>query len=201
MQVPLSQQALAYGNASRGGPHKANGKRERSNMKKAFAVICLSCLLVGCISTKVTQPAANTADLGRFQSVKIVMKDSVATAYSRESMPIFAGMLTGKLQSLGFLVTDFTPQMVLAVEVHEFSPGNRALRTFVGFGAGEALLKYTATFTDEAGNVLAQLEGGKSYNGLELVDNPTFKSDESTRMGMISYSVSQIAQFIQGGGT
>jgi hypothetical protein len=33
-----------------------------------------------------------------------------------------------------------------------------------------------------------------------MEDNPTFKSDEATRMGLISYSVSQIGEFIQNDG-
>ena len=66
----------------------------------------------------------------------------------------------------------------------------------VGFGAGRALLKYTARFKDPRGNLLAELEGGKAYTGMELVDNANLKSDESIRMGLISYSVSQIGAFI-----
>jgi hypothetical protein len=61
-------------------------------------------------------------------------------------------------------------------------------------------LKYTAQFKDPTGKLLAELEGGKAYHGLEMEDNPTFKSDEATRMGMISYSVSQIGEFIQNNG-
>ena len=49
--------------------------------------------------------------------------------------------------------------------------------------------------------LLAELAGGKAYHGLEVVDNPTLKSDESTRMGLISYSVSQIGDFLEAKGT
>ncbi len=90
--------------------------------------------------------------------------------------------------------------MTVEVTVREFSPGDRALRMLIGFGAGRALCKYTARFEDASGKLLAELEGGKSYHGSELVDNPTFKSDESTKMGLVSYSVSQIAQFVEHNG-
>jgi hypothetical protein len=40
------------------------------------------------------------------------------------------------------------------------------------------------------------MNGGKQFHGGEFVDNPTFKSDESIRMGLISRSVSQIGAFI-----
>ena len=49
--------------------------------------------------------------------------------------------------------------------------------------------------------LVAELAGGKAYYGLEVVDNPTLKSDESTRMGLISYSVSQIGDFLEAKGT
>ncbi len=86
------------------------------------------------------------------------------------------------------------------MNIQQFDPGNRALRTVVGFGAGRAVLKYTARFEDSHGKLLAELDGGKAYHGLEVVDNPTFKSDESTRMGLISYSVSQIGEFLDNNG-
>jgi len=41
----------------------------------------------------------------------------------------------------------------------------------------------TARFKDGSGQLLGEFEGGKAYHGMELVDNPTFKSDESTRWG------------------
>jgi hypothetical protein len=92
------------------------------------------------------------------------------------------------------------PEMVVDVTVHQFDSGNRALRMTIGFGAGRAVLKYTAQFKDPSGKLLAELQGGKAYHGAEVVDNPTFKSHESTRMGLISYSVSQIGEFIQNNG-
>ena len=69
-----------------------------------------------------------------------------------------------------------------------------------GQGAGRAVLKFTASFKDSEGQLLAEFEGGKSYHGVELVDNPTFKSDESTNLGLISYSISQIGNFLEKNG-
>ena len=47
---------------------------------------------------------------------------------------------------------------------------------------------------------LRRTAGGKAYHGLEMNVNANFKSNESLRMGMISYSVSQIGEFIQNDG-
>ena len=42
--------------------------------------------------------------------------------------------------------------------------------------------------------------GGKAYHGFEMNENTNLKSNESLRMGMISYSVSQIGEVIQNSG-
>lgn len=87
--------------------------------------------------------------------------------------------------------------MMVNVTISQFDPGNRTMRTLIGFGAGRAVLSFTAGIKDPNGKLLAELEGGKAYHGLEMADNPTFKSDESTRMGLISYSVSQIGIYFE----
>jgi hypothetical protein len=157
-------------------------------------------VLAGCVSPQVTKPSPTTVDLRRFHRVKLVVTDAVNSPYSREGVPMFEGLLKGKLQALGYTLVESGPEMVVGVTVHEFNEGNRTLRTIVGFGAGRAVLKFTAGFRDASGELIAELEGGKSYHGMEFGDNPTFKSDESTRMGLISYSVSQIGKFAQNSG-
>jgi hypothetical protein len=172
---------------------------ERKNMK-TITLICLTAatmLLAGCVSPKVTTPAPVAVDFHQFHNVRLILTDSANTAYSKEGLPMFEGLLRGRLQSFGYTLVEADPEMILDVKVHQFDPGNRALRTVIGFGAGRAVLKYTAQFKEPAGKLLAELEGGKAYHGLEVADNPTFKSDESTRMGLISYSVSQIGEFIE----
>jgi len=159
--------------------------------KNIFIVVAISvALLAGCVSPKVTTPAPAAVDFHQFHKVKLVLTDSAKTAYAKEGLPMFEGLLKGRLQSLGFTLVEADPELVVAVTVSQFDPGNRTMRTLIGFGAGRAVLKYTAQFQDPTGTLLAELEGGKAYHGLEVADNPTFKSDESTRMGPISYSVS-----------
>lgn len=167
---------------------------------KTAMLIGLTVLLTGCVTPQATKPLTVGVDLKQFRQVKLVVTDAVNTAYSKEGLPMFEGLLKGRLQPLGFTLVDAAPEMVVEVKVHQFAPGDRTLRTLVGFGAGRAVLQYTARFQDPAGKLLAELEGGKAYHGMELDDNPTFKSNESTQMGLISYSVSQIGQFIQNNG-
>jgi hypothetical protein len=171
-------------------------------MKKIVTVllVALAILLDGCVSPRVETPVPTAVDIKQFNEVKLVTTDEVNTPFSREGLPMFEGLIKAQLQSSGYTLVDSNAEMVIEVTVRELSPGNRALRTTVGFGAGRAVLKYTARFKDSHGNLLAKLEGGKAYTGMELEDNPTFKSDESTRMGLVSDSVSQIGRFIQDNG-
>ena len=158
--------------------------------------VALAALLVGCATPQVTTPVRAAVDIHQFNTATLVVVDGVNTPFSREGLPMFEGLLKGRMQSAGYTMVDSNAQMVLEITVNEFTPGDRALRLTVGFGAGRALLKYTARFEDSRGNLLAEMNGGKEFHGGEFVDNPTFKSDESIRMGLISYSVSQIGAFI-----
>ena len=163
-------------------------------------LVVTATVLPGCVTQQATKLPNTGVDLHRFHKVKLVVTDSANNAYAKEGVPMFEGLLKGRLQSLGYTLVEADPEMVVSVTVSRFDPGDRALRTLIGFGAGRAILTYTAQFQDPTGKLLAELEGGKAYHGLELVDNPTFKSDESTRMGLIAYSVSQIGEFIQTNG-
>ena len=156
--------------------------------------------LAGCVSPKVTTSAPAAVNFHQFHTVKLVVTDSAKTAYAKEGLPMFEGLLKGRLASLGYTLVEAEPGMMVNVTISQFDPGNRTMRTLIGFGAGRAVLKFTAQFKDPNGKLLAELEGGKTYHGLEMADNPTFKSDESTRMGLLSYSVSQIGEFIQNNG-
>ena len=163
-------------------------------------LVAAATVLPGCVTPHATKLPNTGVDLHQFHKVKLVVTDSANTAYAKEGLPMFEGLLKGRLQSLGYTLVEADPEMVLGVTVSRFDPGDRAMRTVIGFGAGRAILRYTARFQDPTGKLLAELEGGKAYHGSELVDNPVFKSDESTRMGLISYSVSQIGEFIQTNG-
>jgi len=158
--------------------------------------VALAALLVGCATPQVTTPVRAAVDIHQFNTATLVVVDGVNTPFSREGLPMFEGLLKGRMQSAGYTMVDSNAQMVVEVTVNEFTPGNRALRMTVGLGAGRALFKYTARFEDSRGNLLAELEGGKAYTGMELADNANLKSDESIRMGLISYPVSQIGAFI-----
>jgi hypothetical protein len=177
-------------------------KKSEVNMNKLAIPLLAAALaaLVGCVSPHVNKPAPTTVDLSHFHRVKLTVTDEVHSSSSQQAVPMFAGLLRGRLADIGYEFVEANPEMILEVRVNEFDEGDRALRFLVSFGAGRAVMKFTADFKDPSGNLLAELEGGKSYTGLELNDNALLKSDESTRMGMVSYPVSQIARFIEANG-
>lgn len=170
-------------------------------MKTTVLIIfILTLALTGCVTPEATKPPAKEVNLRQFQQLKLTVTNSVFTQYAIEAKPQFEGLLRGTLQSLGYSLVETNPQMVLIVDVTALEPGSRSTRFWVGFGAGKAVMRYTARFSDADGKLLAELKGGKAYSGMEFGDNPIFKSDEGIRMGMISRSVNQIADFIRHNG-
>jgi len=161
-----------------------------------FSIIFLS----ACVTSKTSKPTEEAIDFKQYKKVKLIVTDDVKTPYSIEGMPMFEGLLKGKLQSLGYLMTDQAEDMLLEIRVTGFKPGSATMRLLVGFGAGRAVLTYIADFKDRSGKLLATLDGGKSYHGMEIADNPLYKTEEEIRMGMIQLSVIQIAEFIKNNG-
>src|SRR5262245_48373985 len=169
--------------------------------RSVFVVLfSIAVVLAGCVTPEATKSPASNVNLREFQQLKLSVTNSVFTQYAIESKQQFEGLLRGTLQSLGYSLVDTNPQITLDVDVIELEPGSRGTRFWVGFGAGKAIMRYTAQFKDPDGKLLAELKGGKAYSGSEFSDNAIFKSDESIRMGMISKSVSQISEFIRNNG-
>lgn len=173
-------------------------RRIKTNMRIVFCLL-LSLLMAGCVTPHTTHHQASVK-LNEFRRINLIVTDAVGSSYSKESLPLFEGLLRGKLQSNGYTLVATNAELSLHVAITACDAGNRTLRTLIGFGAGRAVLKFTASFKDSEGQLLAEFEGGKSYHGVELVDNPTFKSDESTNLGLISYSISQIGNFLEKNG-
>jgi len=169
-------------------------------LRKLSILVFSIILLSACVTPKVSKPTEEAIDFKQYKKVKLIVFDEVKTPYSIEGMPMFEGLLKGKLQSLGYSMVEQDEDMLLEIRVTDFKPGSAALRFWVGFGAGRAVLIYIANFKDKSGKLLTALDGGKSYHGLEITDNPLYKTEEEIRMGMIQLSVIQIGQFIKNNG-
>jgi hypothetical protein len=165
-------------------------------------VFCISLVvsLISCVSTKSYKAVEGPIEFQNYKKIKLAIQDDVNTPYSSEGLPMFEGLLKGKLKSLGFQVVDVDEDMALDINVTAFKPGSTAARLLIGFGAGRAVFIYTANFKEKNGKLLTTLEGGKSYHGMEFIDNPLYKNDEELRMGMIQQAVIQIGDFIKNKG-
>jgi len=172
-------------------------------MRKLFKYVLCMFLIVftmSCVSTRSYKATDEPIEFKKYKKIKLAIQDDVNTLYSSEGIPMFEGLLKGKLISLGFQIVDVDEDMALDIKITGFKPGNAAARFFIGFGAGRAVFTYVANFKEKNGQFLTTLEGGKSYHGMELVDNPLYKTDEELRMGMIEQAVIQIADFIKNKG-
>ena len=88
---------------------------------------------------------------------------------------MFEGWLKDLLQSQDYSIVDSEPDMMISVMVTGFQPGRKFLGMYIwsyGFGKNMPVLTYRATFRDRSGSLIAELEGGKSYHGFELDENP-----------------------------
>ncbi len=172
-----------------------------SNLLKTIPCVLLALILVSCVTPQSHQSSNEPVNFKKYEKVKLVITDAVNTPYSANGLPMFEGLLKGKLRSIGYNVVESNEDMRLEINVNGLKPGNRALRTLVGFGAGRAVFTYVADFKEKDGRSITTLDGGKAYHGLEIADNPLYKSDEEILMGMFEQSVIQIGDFIRNNGT
>lgn len=70
--------------------------------------------LAGCVSPKVTTSAPAAVNFHQFHTVKLVVTDSAKTAYAKEGLPMFEGLLKGRRQSLGDTLVEAAPEMILS---------------------------------------------------------------------------------------
>ena len=167
---------------------------------RVLAIIVFSLVFAGCVSTHAFIPPGQVVDFKKYEKMKLEVQDDVHTAYSREGASLFKGLLKGQLESMGYEIVDQDPDAILNLRIITFTPGSKALRVLIAFGAGKAELTYLATVRSLSGETIAQLSGGKSYHGMELTDDQLFSSKERTRVDMIEKSVSQLTQFIRSNG-
>lgn len=164
-------------------------------------LILLIVLLQSCVSPSVVNPVSGGVNFRQYETVSVLVRDSIESQYSNESMEMFRGLLEGKLRALGYETVPTKGQFSIDVTLNEANPANTSLRLLIGFGAGRALLEYSAIFRNANGILLGSFDGGKSYTGMELVDNPLFKGRNREQFGMISEAVEQISQYVRSNGS
>ncbi|MGR9088789.1 MAG: DUF4410 domain-containing protein [Gammaproteobacteria bacterium] len=164
-------------------------------------------LLASCVSPQVVEKPAASVDFMRLKSVSYVVHFATdielgsSRDYGMEVRPLFDAMLGNKLRSLGFDVVDArqAPEFSIDVEIKAAKSGSAAMRFFIGFGAGRAILRYDAVFLDAKGNRMALLEGGRSHTGMEFGESLAGK--EQIQAIAVTQSVRQIEAFIRNQGS
>jgi hypothetical protein len=162
--------------------------------------IILVLTLSGCVVPAITQPLDPAIEFKNVKSVSLIVEDQVNTDYSRETVNLFEGLLRGRLRSFGYEVVDHGADCSLQIFVDEAKQGDKAAMFFIGFGAGRAVLTFTALFRNSAGEIIGRFTGGKSLHGQEIFNSAIYKSHEDMQHEMIRDSVKQIARFIETNG-
>jgi len=133
-------------------------------MRLALSFLAIAILAVACSTKKVTVAPAES--LERISSAVVINVHSQSVDAS--ILEDLTRHLKAKLIVAGFDIEAKPPDAIrLEVHVHEFEPGNAALRLTVGFGAGRGSLLYTARYLDSSQTVLAELEGQERFTGGE----------------------------------
>lgn len=171
-------------------------------------ILCAVLFLVSsCVVPQMVEtPSSGAQDFTQFKRVSYVIRDTAETEYGSDrnydkaTLTLFDAMLGSKLRSMGFEVVDAKQaQFSIDVIVTAVKQGNAALRFFIGFGAGRAVLTYRAQFTDAAANTLGAFDGGRSHLGTEFGES--FADADQIQAIAVSKSVQQIEEFIKNNGS
>lgn len=132
-------------------------------MGRGFLAVCLVAALTGCATAKlhVIQPVNPPS-----HEVTLSVKSSTPVV-SDEQLSTFRTLLTTKLAEEGVSVVPAAGPSTCAVEgtVDRYERGSRALRYFIGFGAGAGKFDSSWQVKDASGNEIGQcrIDGSVSF--------------------------------------
>lgn len=161
-------------------------------------------VLAGCVTPVATLQPPPTVKLSPPQEIayKVRIGEGAQlgadSSYISEVVSLLDGLLKVRLQQMGFKVAETSAPAALNLDVvvTALKEGNQAARLIVGLGAGRAVLKFTATFSDSAGTPVGRFQGGDANTG---TSHP-FQNHNDMATWAASASVSQIDQFIRNEG-
>lgn len=169
----------------------------------SFLVFITSCVVPQMVETP--GPGVQV-DFTKLKTVSYVVRDTPETeygsdrSYDKSTLTLFDAMLGAKLRAMGLEVVDpKQAQFSIDVIITAVKQGNAALRFWVGFGAGRAVLTYRAQFTNAAGDRLGAFDGGRSHTGGEFGES--FADADQIQAIAVSKSVQQIEEFIKNNGS
>jgi len=129
----------------------------------ALVIVFLS---LGCATAKVEVLKAPPQ---RVNKVSLSFKPGPGARMTEDQQSRLRSTLTSALASSGIAVVSKTDGGVPALDgtIERYEPGNRALRYFVGFGAGKASFASSWTLTEPSGAVISEcrVTGSLSIGG------------------------------------
>lgn len=122
-------------------------------MKKFFSlfILGLSVILTGCSSLKTDNNLERNPET-EYYSFKVV--NNTSNSIDPKVGDIFGEALKAQLVKFGYQEGD---DVIINYSVDAFDEGNRALRIFVGFGAGKGVMEFSAVLKDKKGKSLGSI--------------------------------------------
>ena len=120
-------------------------------MKKLLTLTALAFALSACSTT-------STVDFGQKEKSyhSYTIRDLSQDHIPSETRALFIQYLNNELTALGYTVGD---DLDININIENFNEGNRALRYWVGFGAGKATSKIVTTLVDkESGKIVGNIQ-------------------------------------------
>jgi hypothetical protein len=143
-------------------------------LMRTAVIVALSILLTGCVSPTRHDDSFSSIDFSRYKSIAYTVTTTPDTeygdndsGYGQQTIDLFRTLLGQRLEGMSYDVVPANADLNLDIVVNAVKPGSGAARFWVGFGAGRAVLTYTATFTDRDRKI-AGFDGGESYTGMEI---------------------------------
>ncbi|MGH6950700.1 MAG: DUF4410 domain-containing protein, partial [Vitreimonas sp.] len=119
----------------------------------AFALACLAACATGSTAELSRQEAAQGVAFSAFT----IEAGEHAVDGGAEQIALFESELREQMTSQGF---SQGAGLTVRYRLVQYNPGNRALRYFVGFGAGRGTLTFEVAFLDPSGTELARINVG-----------------------------------------
>ena len=141
-------------------------------INKLLFLVISACFLAACSSKTILKtPETSLRSIGETVQVNITgqnIQQKVLDQLRRE--------IKGQLIIAGFDIAEQVnlKTLILNVNVTEFTPGNAALRLTIGLGAGRGSLLYSAEYKNQAGKILANIDGEERFIGLEVGFNQNY---------------------------
>lgn len=120
-------------------------------MKKLLTLTALAFALSACSTT-------STVDFGQKEKSyhSYTIRDLSQDHIPSDTRTLFTQYLNNELTALGYTVGD---DLDININIENFNEGNRALRYWVGFGAGKATSKIVTTLVDkESGKIVGNIQ-------------------------------------------